>query len=305
MKYLIHSDCPDFTAPALMPDGRVEPAFNLTRYIAGKYGVLFFYPLDFNYVSTVELRALQSRMAEFQSMNAAVLAISCDSHLAHQVWRNMPPEAGGIGPVHFPLVSDIARVAANGFDLLVADAMSEAATVIVDREGKVVMQLRCDSAIERNIDRILGALQILNADAHEETAPAEQIILLEENADKLRAAGLSLVAQSVDTDLDHPVWNALWKRYPRGADGKPALSFPFFAHQGEWVQRDGLTLVLREGLQGHGTGLLLPDGSLMYEYHSDRHVPRDFDEIGRLSAAVKRHLETGEIVLCDDAEGRA
>jgi peroxiredoxin (alkyl hydroperoxide reductase subunit C) len=302
MKYLIHSDCPDFTATAVMPDGTVEPSFNLTKYVAGKYGVLIFYPLDFNYISTCELRSIERRMGQFQALGAAVVAISCDSHLSHQVWLNLPQEAGGTGALHFPLVSDMSRAVVSAFDLVVADAVPEAATIIIDRDGKVVYQMRNDTAIARNIDRILKVLQVLNDDKLDDTTPAEQLILLEDSAEQLRAGGLSIVAQSVDTDLTHPVWNELWKRFPRGEDGKPKLSFPFFAHQSEWVQgKTGLTLVLREGLQGHGTGLLLPDGSMMFEHHSDRHLPRDFEEIIRVSEAVKKHLETGEVILWESA----
>jgi peroxiredoxin (alkyl hydroperoxide reductase subunit C) len=301
MKYLVHSDCPDFTGTALMANGKMEAAFNLTKHIAGKYGVLIFYPLDFNYISTSELRSIQSRIARFQELNAAVVAISCDSHLAHQVWLNLPAVAGGIGPLDFPLVSDMSHSICTLFDLLVVDAMPEAVVLIVDREGKVVFQTRHDTAIARNPDRILAALQILADDKHVDTTPAQQLILLEEKAEQLRAGGLSIVAQSVDTDLNHPVWNELWKRFPLGEDGKPKLSFPFFAHQSEWMNEEkGLTLVLREGLQGHGTGLLLPDGSMMFEHHSDRHVPRDFEEIVRLSEAVKRHLQTGEVIVWEE-----
>jgi peroxiredoxin (alkyl hydroperoxide reductase subunit C) len=297
LKYIVHSACPDFSATAVMPDGKIQRALNMTKYTAGKFGVLWFYPLDFNYISVQEMREIQRNIGKFQALNAAVLAISCDSPLAHQVWRNLPEAAGGIGALHFPLVSDMSRSICGLFDLLVADAIPEAATIIFDREGKVVFQLRHDTSIARNVEPILDALQALNEDKSEDTAPARQLILLEEHAAELRAAGLSIVVQSVDTDLDHPVWNELWQRFPKGEDGKPKLSFPFFAHRNDWLQQPGgVTLVLREGLEGHGTGMLLPDKSMMYEAHFTRQLSRDFDEIIRIAEAVKHHLETGEVV---------
>src|ERR1700733_5571535 len=154
MKYLINQDCPDFTAPAIMPDGSLQPDFHLSDYLAAKYGVLFFFPLDFNYISWTELLSLQKRINHFAELNTVVAAISCDSHLAHHTWRNVPIKNNGLGSLSFPLVSDMTRAIARNFDVLVAEAMTEAATIIVDRENKIMFQLRHDTAVGRNIDRI-------------------------------------------------------------------------------------------------------------------------------------------------------
>ncbi|MDR3448902.1 MAG: redoxin domain-containing protein [Alphaproteobacteria bacterium] len=301
MKYLIHSDCPDFTAAAIMPGGKFNGGFNLAEYIKGKLAVLLFYPLDFNYVSAMELRSVQKRIKQFEDAGAVVIGISCDSHLAHQTWVNLPPAAGGVGPLGFPLVSDITRGICRSFDLLVADAIAESSSVIVDRSGQVVFQSRTDTAIARNVDRLIKAVQLLDDAKAPEASAAEQIIKLEENAEALRAAGMHIIAQSVDSGLDDPAWDALWKKYPRGADGQPGLSFPFFANKREWTNTPGLTLVLREGARGHGTGLLGPDGQMLMEFHSARHVPRDFDEVIRLAHAARRHIDTGEVVLWEAA----
>src|ERR1700679_2027964 len=130
MQYLIKKDCPDFVAPALMPDGAFDNAFRLSDFFAGHYGVLFFFPLDFNYISWTELLSLQKRIPRFTELNTAVAAISCDSHLAHHTWRNVPIKNNGLGPLSFPLISDMTRTIARSFDILVAEAMAEAATII-------------------------------------------------------------------------------------------------------------------------------------------------------------------------------
>lgn len=293
MKYLIQQPCPDFIAPALMPGGTDNNEFHLSDYLGGSYGVLFFFPLDFNYISWTELLGLQKRIGQFKKLNAKVVAISGDSPLAHRVWQSLPAGLDGIGRLDFPLVSDMTRSVARLFDVLVAEAMPEAATIIVDREGKVVFQLRHDTAIGRNIDRILEAITAFDAgSATSPTAPVEQILLVEQNAARMQRLGFNIVAQSVDTPLNHPQWKLL----PRDANGKIALSFPFLDCKHEWPKHQGMTIAVREGLNFHSTGLLMPDGQLLFEHHSDRQVPRDFGEILRIADDVQRHFKTGQTV---------
>jgi alkyl hydroperoxide reductase subunit AhpC len=40
----------------------------------------------------------------------------------------------------------------------------------------------------------------------------------------------------------------------------------------------------------------MPDGQLLFEFHSDRQVPRDFTEMLRIADAVKHHFATGDVV---------
>jgi peroxiredoxin (alkyl hydroperoxide reductase subunit C) len=292
MKYLIDEACPDFTAPAIMPDGSLDSEFRLSDHLAAKYGLLFFYPLDFNYISWTELLSLHKRFNQCTKRNTAVVAISCDSHLAHYTWRNTPVENNGLGPLAFPLVSDMTRAIARSFDVLVAEAMTEAATIIVDREGDIVFQVRHDTAVGRNIDRIFEVIDILQNEDAPANAPVDQILILEQKAPELRRMGFNIVAQSIDTDLDHPQW----KRLPRDKDGKPKLSFPFCTGHQDWPKRPGMTIAVREGLNFHSTGLLNSDGQLLVEHHSDRQVPRDFNEVLRLASAMERHLQSGEVI---------
>src|SRR3984957_4266101 len=186
MKYLINQQCPDFVAPALMPDDTLQSDFRLSDYLAAKYGVLFFYPLDFNYISWTELLSVHKRIGQFAKQDAAIVAISCDSHLAHHTWKNIPVENNGLGLMAFPLVSDMTRAIARSFDVLVAEAMTEAATIIVDRENKIMFQVRHDTAVGRNIDRILKAIAILEDEDAPDNAPIDQILQLDKKAPELQ-----------------------------------------------------------------------------------------------------------------------
>src|ERR1700679_3087339 len=119
MQYLIKKDCPDFVAPALMPDGTFENAFRLSDFFAGHYGVIFFFPLDFNYISWTELLSVQKRIQEFAALNTKIVGISGDTHLAHRTWRALPRGEGGLGPLGFPMAADMTRGISRLFDVLV------------------------------------------------------------------------------------------------------------------------------------------------------------------------------------------
>ena len=50
MSVLVGKKAPDFTTSAVMPNNEINDKFNLTSYLNGRIGVLFFYPLDFTFV---------------------------------------------------------------------------------------------------------------------------------------------------------------------------------------------------------------------------------------------------------------
>ena len=90
MGVLVGREAPDFTAPAVLGDGTMIENFNLKSTLEGRYGVLFFYPLDFTFVCPSELIAFDHRLDEFSKRNVAVIGCSVDSHFTHNAWRNTP-----------------------------------------------------------------------------------------------------------------------------------------------------------------------------------------------------------------------
>jgi peroxiredoxin (alkyl hydroperoxide reductase subunit C) len=102
MSVLVGKQAPDFTVPAVLGNGEIVDSFNLSSAIKGKYGLVFFYPLDFTFVCPSELIALDNRMADFKARNVEVVAVSIDSHFTHNAWRNTPVNNGGIGQVNTP-----------------------------------------------------------------------------------------------------------------------------------------------------------------------------------------------------------
>src|SRR5690348_4307449 len=104
MSVLVGRPAPDFTAPAVLGDGKIVNDFNLTKTIKGKYAVVVFYPLDFTFVCPSELIALDHRCADLHKKGVEVIAVSVDSHFTHNAWRNTAIKDGGIGHVKYSMV---------------------------------------------------------------------------------------------------------------------------------------------------------------------------------------------------------
>ena len=73
MSVLVGRKAPDFTVPAVLGSGEIVEEFNLHESIKGKYGLVFFYPLDFTFVCPSELIALDHRMNEFKQRGVEVI----------------------------------------------------------------------------------------------------------------------------------------------------------------------------------------------------------------------------------------
>ncbi|MCK0538286.1 peroxiredoxin [Alcanivorax quisquiliarum] len=161
MAVLVGKPAPDFTVPAVLADGRIDEAFNLAETLAGKYGLLFFYPLDFTFVCPSELIALEHRIDAFRERDVEVIGISIDSHFSHNAWRRTPVEQGGIGPVRFTLAADITREITRAYDVQAEGGMALRAAFIIDRDGVVRSQLINDLPVGRNIDELLRLVDAL------------------------------------------------------------------------------------------------------------------------------------------------
>ncbi len=48
---LVTRKAPDFTSAAVLGSGEIVEDFNLAKHINGKYAVVFFWPMDFTFVS--------------------------------------------------------------------------------------------------------------------------------------------------------------------------------------------------------------------------------------------------------------
>ena len=68
MGVLVGKKAPDFTVPAVLGNGDIVEEFTLSEAIRGKYGIVFFYPLDFTFVCPSELIAMDHRIEKFKEL---------------------------------------------------------------------------------------------------------------------------------------------------------------------------------------------------------------------------------------------
>ncbi|STX27614.1 peroxiredoxin (alkyl hydroperoxide reductase subunit C) [Legionella beliardensis] len=174
MTVLVGRKAPDFTVPAVLENGEITDKFNLHNALQNKYGLIFFYPLDFTFVCPSELIALNRRMDELKKRNVEVVAVSIDSQFTHNAYRNTEVSKGGIGHVSFTLAADITHSICQsyGVEHPVAGVAFRGAFVI-DNKGIVRSQIVNDLPIGRNIDeliRIIDAVQFFEENG--EVCPA-------------------------------------------------------------------------------------------------------------------------------------
>ena len=174
MSVLVGRPAPDFTAAAVLGDGKIVSDYSLSKRLAGKYGIVFFYPLDFTFVCPSELIALDHRMEEFTKRGVEVVSVSIDSQFTHNAWRNTAVKDGGIGPVRYAMVADVDHSICQAYGIEHPAAhVAFRATFIIDNKGIVRAQIVNDLPIGREVDefiRLIDAVQF--HEQHGEVCPA-------------------------------------------------------------------------------------------------------------------------------------
>ena len=173
MSVLVGQKAPEFTAAAVLADGSINERFALADY-AGKYVVLFFYPLDFTFVCPTELIAFSRRINEFEERGVQVIGCSIDSQYTHVAWRNTPVSEGGIGPVAYPLVADVKHEICRAYDVEFGEAgVAFRGSFLIDCGGIVRHQVVNDLPLGRNVDEMLRMIDALQfTEKHGEVCPA-------------------------------------------------------------------------------------------------------------------------------------
>ena len=151
----IGQKAPEFSLQALVGKGDFKTV-SLSEY-QGKWVVLFFYPLDFTSVCPTEIQAFSKREPELRKINAAVLGCSVDSVHAHKAWLT-----GTLGPINFPLLSDLTKQTARQYGALLEDkGYATRATFIIDLEGIVQYALYQNAEVGRSVNETLRVLEAL------------------------------------------------------------------------------------------------------------------------------------------------
>lgn len=173
MGVLVGKPAPDFNVAAVLGSGEIVDSYKRSEAMAGKYGLVFFYPLDFTFVCPSELIALDHRMDKFRELGVEVVAVSIDSQFTHNAWRNTSVKDGGIGAVSYTMAADINHDICRAYDVQSAGGVAFRGAFIIDRNGLVRAQLVNDLPLGRNVDELIRLVEALQfTDEHGEVCPA-------------------------------------------------------------------------------------------------------------------------------------
>ena len=141
---------------ALSADGEHFVRVALPDY-AGKWLVLFFYPMDFTFVCPTELTAFSEHRETFRAAGAELLSVSTDSVYTHQAWQR-----NGLGGLGYPMAADqTLRVCADYGVLLEEEGVALRGLFLIDPEQKVRYSVIHDNNIGRNPEEVLRVLAAL------------------------------------------------------------------------------------------------------------------------------------------------
>lgn len=169
---LVTKPAPHFEADAWTPNG--FQTIKLSDY-AGKYLVLFFYPLDFTFVCPTEIIAFSNKAKEFRETGCELIACSVDSKFSHMEYCLKSRKDGGLGKMQIPLLADINKTIARDYGCLceVGDQVAFRATYIIDPKGIVRHSSINDLPVGRNPDEYLRLVKAFQfTDQHGEVCPA-------------------------------------------------------------------------------------------------------------------------------------
>src|SRR5699024_8067774 len=117
---------------AQQPEDYFETVTN--QSYAGKWRVIFFYPMDFTFVCPTEIATVVKLDDDVQDRCTQVLAGSIDNEFAHFNWRATNDE---LKTVPFPMLSDIKHELIPELGVENADGVAARAPFIVDPDNVI------------------------------------------------------------------------------------------------------------------------------------------------------------------------
>ncbi len=173
MGVLVGKSAPDFTVAAVLGNGEIVGEYTRSEAMKGKYGLVFFYPLDFTFVCPSELIALDHRMDKFRELAVEVCSVSIDSQFTHNAWRNTAIADCGIGPASCTMAADVSHDICRAYDVESDGGVAFRGAFLIDKQGNVRSHLVNDLPLGRNIDELIRLVEALQFhEEHGEVCPA-------------------------------------------------------------------------------------------------------------------------------------
>jgi alkyl hydroperoxide reductase subunit AhpC len=156
------------------PDFELEGYFNgqFSRYKLSDYRkkwvILLFYPLDFTFVCPTEVLNFSAAADQFTKLNCQIFGVSVDSIYVHKAWVDTKREEGGLGGnLNYPLLSDLNKVMARNYGILMEDeGVALRGLFLVSPDG-VIMHATINSlSVGRSVTeaiRVLKAFQFVSS----------------------------------------------------------------------------------------------------------------------------------------------
>jgi alkyl hydroperoxide reductase subunit AhpC len=129
---------------------------------AGKWHVIYWYPLDFTFVCPTEIRGFQEELENFKDDGVEVIGASTDSFFSHKAW--FADRDTFASEITHPVIGDTSHEVSKAFGVLKEDAgVAYRATVVVDDKGVVRSMTVNDLSAGRSPKETLRTVQALQS----------------------------------------------------------------------------------------------------------------------------------------------
>jgi lipoyl-dependent peroxiredoxin subunit C len=154
---------PDFSLQACVSIEKGKEFNTITTSdLRGKWGVVFFWPLDFTFVCPTEIAEFNKELRAFKDRDAVVLGGSTDSQFVHLAWRQNHADLKNLG---YPMLADNKKELTEALGILHPDEkVPLRATYIIDPDGIIRWVSVNDLKVGRNVKEVIRTLDALQTD---------------------------------------------------------------------------------------------------------------------------------------------
>jgi len=129
---------------------------------AGKWQVIFFWPMDFTFICPTEIAAFGREMEAFEDRDAQLLGASTDTHFVHLAWRK---DHSDLRNLPYPMLADTKKELSTALGILhEEEGVALRATFIIDPEGIIRWVNVNDLSVGRSVEETLRVLDALQTD---------------------------------------------------------------------------------------------------------------------------------------------
>lgn len=166
----VGKQAPRFEMEAVIPNNPdIFGKVTLDEFLeAGKWVVLYFYPLDFTFVCPTEIKRFRELNEKFEEKGAVLISTSTDSVHSHLAWQDNP-SLGKLNHVH---ASDNSHKVSEAYGVLDEElGISWRGTFIIAPDGTLKHMSINHGEGGRNVDEILRTLEVFINESKGEMVP--------------------------------------------------------------------------------------------------------------------------------------